>query len=243
MVACSSLGHGGLGGVLYSERGILITSEGLRVCIPAMDNPVNTGEEKESNPKLWTFCNCKEPDQRSSQTTYKRTSLEKESFLMLSYAHPATQTLGPLLVPMAAEQARTRKCGIAQGSHPDDQVQQWPHAMGHWRTVLHTSVFQFVVENNFPWTVLNIVSESPTLPSITEKEALGIHQLTDTMKPSFMLDLSKMKPPQAFLSLKSTKPFGVLKCISKFSVFNSPQLFVTKQFLATELRLHCNYKC
>ena len=52
MVACSSFGHGGLGGMMYSERGILITSEGLRVCIPAMDNPVNTGEEKESNGKL-----------------------------------------------------------------------------------------------------------------------------------------------------------------------------------------------
>lgn len=52
MVACSSLGHQGLGGVLHSECGILITSEGLRVCILAMYKPVNIGEEKESNLKL-----------------------------------------------------------------------------------------------------------------------------------------------------------------------------------------------
>lgn len=49
MVACSSLGHRGLGGVLYSEWGILITSEGLRVCNLAMDKRVNTGEDEEQS--------------------------------------------------------------------------------------------------------------------------------------------------------------------------------------------------
>lgn len=86
--------------------------------------------------------------------------------------HPFTQTLGLLLVPTATEQARDRKCGTAEGSHPNDKFNNSPMQRDMAGLCYIPQCFNLLLKTTSPGQCLISYLKAPPLPSITEKEDL-----------------------------------------------------------------------